>query len=145
MNSYYREYVCHITRANIQPIFAVCFRTKLSLLQLSTSRRSGSFWGFKDLRCDGSKNVAQNCKFKFVSFFVIMPVSLTFESCQDNPGTEFRGAVSKLGNKIKVNCGCVITFSVKLGKWSSHVADLPRAGKKYRNKKSSSRACKVFA
>ena len=37
--------------------------------------------------------------------------------------------MSKLGKKIQIG-GCVFTFSVKLEKWSSHVADLPRTGKK---------------
>ena len=37
--------------------------------------------------------------------------------------------MSKLGKKIQIR-GCVITFSVKLEKWSFHVADLPRTGKK---------------
>ena len=37
--------------------------------------------------------------------------------------------MSKLGNKIQIG-GCVFTFSVKLEKWSFHVADLPRTGKK---------------
>ena len=31
--------------------------------------------------------------------------------------------------KIQI-CVCVFTFSLKLEKWSFHVADLPRTGKK---------------
>ena len=37
--------------------------------------------------------------------------------------------VSKTGKKIQIR-GCVFTFSVKLEKWSFHVADLPRTGNK---------------
>ena len=37
--------------------------------------------------------------------------------------------MSKLGKKIQFR-GCVFTFSVKLEKWSFHVADLPITGKK---------------
>ena len=37
--------------------------------------------------------------------------------------------MSKLGKKIQIG-GCVFTFPVKLEKWSFHVADLPRTGKK---------------
>ena len=37
--------------------------------------------------------------------------------------------MSRLGKKIKIR-GCVFTFSAKLEKWSFHVADLPRTGKK---------------
>ena len=44
------------------------------------------------------------------------------------PETDFRGEVSKLGKKIKF--AAVFTFSVKLEKWSFHVANLPRTGKK---------------
>ena len=62
-------------------------------------------------------------------FFIIMSICLTFESQRNYPGTEFRGAVSKLGKKIQIR-GCMFTFSVKLEKWSFHVADLPRTGKK---------------
>ena len=58
-----------------------------------------------------------------------MSVCLTFESWWDYPGTEFRGAVSKLGKKIEIR-SCVFTFSVKLEKWSFRVADFPRTGKK---------------
>ena len=65
---------------------------------------------------------------RFSIFFVIISVCLTFESWRDNSGTEFRGAVSKLGEKIQIS-GCVFTFSVKLQKQSSHFADLPRTGK----------------
>ena len=52
---------------------------------------------------------------RFSIFFVIISVCLTFESWIDNSGTEFRGAVSKLGEKIQIS-GCVFTFSVKLQK-----------------------------
>ena len=62
-------------------------------------------------------------------FFVFMSVCLTFESWWDYPGTEFRGAVSKLGKKIEIRA-CVFTFSVKLEKWSFRVGDFPRTGKK---------------
>ena len=48
-------------------------------------------------------------------FFVIMSVCLTFENSRDYPGTEFRGAVSKLGKKIEIEA-CVFTFSVKVEK-----------------------------
>ena len=61
--------------------------------------------------------------------FVITSVCFTFESLQDNPGTEFRCAVSMLEKNIQI-CACVLTFSVKLEKWSFHVAYLPRTGKK---------------
>ena len=55
-----------------------------------------------------------------------MSVCLTqFERKRNNPGTEFRGAVSTLEKKIQI-CACVLTFSVKLEKWSFLVADLPR-------------------
>ena len=37
--------------------------------------------------------------------------------------------MSKLGKKIEIRA-CVFTYSVKLEKWSFHVADLPRTGKK---------------
>ena len=37
--------------------------------------------------------------------------------------------MSRLGKKIQI-CVCVFTFSLKLEKWSFHVADLPRTGKK---------------
>ena len=37
--------------------------------------------------------------------------------------------MSRLGEKIQT-CVCVLTFSLKLEKWSFHVADLPRTGKK---------------
>ena len=60
---------------------------------------------------------------------VIMPVCVTFKSYQDYSGTEFRGAVSRLGNKIKIRA-CVFTFSLQLEKWSFQVADLPRTGNK---------------
>ena len=52
-------------------------------------------------------------------FFVIISVCVTFES----------GAVLRLGKKIQI-CVCVFTFSLKLEKWSFHVADLSRTGKK---------------
>ena len=58
-----------------------------------------------------------------------MSVCLTFESYRDYPGTEFRGAVSKLGKKIQIRA-CLFTFSVKLDKRLFHVADLLRTGKK---------------
>ena len=37
--------------------------------------------------------------------------------------------MSRLGKKIPI-CACVFKFSLKLEKWSSHVADLSRPGKK---------------
>ena len=113
------------------------FASELNYVFSSSQHHVGLvlFGGFKIYDATVAKTLLKIASSSLSVFFVIMPVSLTFESCQDNPGTEFRGAVSKLGKKIKINCGCVITFSVKLGKWSSHVADLPRAGKKYRNKK----------
>ena len=37
--------------------------------------------------------------------------------------------MSRLGKKIPI-CACVFTFSLKLEKWSFHVADLSRTGKK---------------
>ena len=37
--------------------------------------------------------------------------------------------MSKLGKKIEIRV-CVFTYSVKLEKWTFHVADLPRTGKK---------------
>ena len=37
--------------------------------------------------------------------------------------------MSKLSKKIQIR-GCVFTFSVKVQKWSFHVAGLPRTGKK---------------
>ena len=61
----------------------------------------------------------------FSIYSLIMSVCLTFESYRNNPGTEFRGAVSTLENKIQI-CARVFTFSVKLDKWSFHVADLPK-------------------
>ena len=64
-------------------------------------------------------------------FFVIVSIC---ESLRDYPGTKFRGAVSKLGEKIQIR-GCTSTFSVKLEKWSFDVPDLPRTGKKYTEKK----------
>ena len=35
----------------------------------------------------------------------------------------------RLGKKIPI-CACVLTFSLKLEKWSFHVADLSKTGKK---------------
>ena len=61
----------------------------------------------------------------FSIYFAIMSVCLTFESSRNYPGTEFRGAVSTLEKNIQI-CARVFTFSVKLEKWSFHVADLPR-------------------
>ena len=61
--------------------------------------------------------------------FAIISACVTFESYQDYSGTEFRGAVSRLGKKIPI-CACVFAFSLKLEKWSFHVADLSRTGKK---------------
>ena len=46
-------------------------------------------------------------------FFVIISVCVTFESLRNYSGTEFRGAVSSLGKKIRI-CVCVFTFSLKL-------------------------------
>lgn len=46
-------------------------------------------------------------------FFVIISACLTFEKWRDNSGTKFRGAVSKVGEKIQIR-GSVFTFSVKL-------------------------------
>ena len=64
-------------------------------------------------------------------FFVIMSVCLSFESYRDYPRTEFRGAtMSKLEKKIQIRA-CVLTFSVKLEKWSFYVTNSPRKGKKY--------------
>ena len=37
--------------------------------------------------------------------------------------------MSRLGRKIPIRA-CVLAFSLKLEKWSFHVADLPRTGKK---------------
>ena len=37
--------------------------------------------------------------------------------------------MSRLRKKIPI-CACVFTFSVKLEKWTFHVADLSRTGKK---------------
>ena len=37
--------------------------------------------------------------------------------------------MSRLGKQIQIYV-CVFTFSLKLEKWSFHVADLPRMGKK---------------
>ena len=37
--------------------------------------------------------------------------------------------MSKLRKKTQIR-GCVFTFSVKLEKWSFHVSDLPKTGKK---------------
>ena len=37
--------------------------------------------------------------------------------------------MSKVGKKIQIRA-CVFTFSVRLEKWSFHVTDLPRTGKK---------------
>ena len=37
--------------------------------------------------------------------------------------------MSRLGKKIQI-CVCVFTFSLKVEKWSFHVADLPRTRKK---------------
>ena len=37
--------------------------------------------------------------------------------------------MSRLGKKIPIRA-CVFTFSLKLEKWSFHVAHLPRTGKK---------------
>ena len=62
--------------------------------------------------------------------YVIMSVCLTFESKRNYSGTEFTGAVSKLGEKIEKR-RCAFTFSVELEKWSFHVAHSPRTGKKY--------------
>ena len=62
-------------------------------------------------------------------FFNIKSICLTFESYRNYPGTEFIHAVSKLEKKIQIG-GCVFMFSVKLEKWSFHVADLPRTEKK---------------
>ena len=63
----------------------------------------------------------------FSIVFIIMSVCLTFENKRDYSGTVFRGAVSKLGEKIQNR---VFTFSVRLEKWPFHVADSPRTGKK---------------
>ena len=71
-----------------------------------------------------------------------MSIYLNFESLRNYLGTEFRGAVSKLEKKIQIRAS-VFTFSVKLEIWSFHVAELPENGKEmYRQKKSTSRACK---
>ena len=43
-------------------------------------------------------------------FFVIISVCVTFNSWQEYSGTEFRGAVSRLGKKIQIRA-CVFTFS----------------------------------
>ena len=37
--------------------------------------------------------------------------------------------MSKVGKKIEIRA-CVFTYSVKLEKWTFHVADLPRTGRK---------------
>ena len=37
--------------------------------------------------------------------------------------------MSRLGKKIPIRA-CVLTFSLKLEKWSFRIADLPRTGKK---------------
>ena len=55
-------------------------------------------------------------------FFVITSVCLLFEKEQNYVGTELRGAVSKLGRKIKIR-RCVLTFSEKLQIWSFCVAN----------------------
>ena len=38
--------------------------------------------------------------------------------------------MSRLGKKIPIHA-CVFTFSLKLERWSFHVADLSRTGKKF--------------
>ena len=58
-----------------------------------------------------------------------MSFCLTFESERDYSGTEFRGAISKQGKKIKIRA-CVFTFPVKLEKWSFDVTNSPRKRKK---------------
>ena len=73
-----------------------------------------------------------------------MSVGLFFESWWNNSRIEFRGPVSTLEKKIQI-FACVFTFSVKLEKWSFHVADLPRTRKKCTEmKKSTWMACKTF-
>ena len=59
--------------------------------------------------------------------FIIVSIRLAFESLRKCQGTEFRGSVSKLGNLSSR----LFTFSVKVQKWSFHVAGLPKTGKKY--------------
>jgi len=39
------------------------------------------------------------------------------------------GTTQELNLEVQIG-GCVFTFTVKLEKWSFHVADLPRMGKK---------------
>ena len=71
------------------------------------------------------------CTFKFVDYLFrhYMSVCLTFESLRDYPGSEFRVVISKLEKKIQTRA-CVFTFSAKVEKLSSDVADLPRTGNK---------------
>ena len=63
-----------------------------------------------------------------------MSIYLAFKSLRNYPGTEFSGAVSKVGRKkIKFTAVCVLAFSLTFEKWAFHrfhVTDLPRTGKK---------------
>mgnify|MGYP000429939719 CR=1 FL=1 len=86
-------------------------------------------WEFKIYDVTVAKTSLKIASSSFSIFFVIISVCVTFESKHNYSGTEFRGAVSRLGKKIQI-CVCVFTFSLKLEKWSFHVADLPRTGKK---------------
>ena len=67
-----------------------------------------------------------------------MSIYLAFKSLRNYPGTEFSGAVSKVGQKrFKFTAVCVFTFSVTFDYYlrngcfiEFHVTDLPRTGKK---------------
>ena len=100
-----------------------------SPLRKFTSGRVLQPWEFKIYDATVAKTSLRIASSSLSIFFVIISVCVTFESYQDYSGSEFRGAVSRLGKRIQV-CVCVFTFSLKLEKWSFHVADLPRTGKK---------------
>ena len=51
--------------------------------------------------------------------------------------------MAKLGHKFQIHV-CVFTFVVKIEKWSFHVADLPRTGKKCTEIKIKAREGRVY-
>ena len=69
-------------------------------------------WEFKIYEAAVAKTSLKIASSSLSIFFVIISVCVTFESWQDYSGTEFRGAVSRLGKKIPIRA-CVFTFSLK--------------------------------
>ena len=61
-------------------------------------------------------------------FSIVMQICLTFETSGTTHELNLEVRCKSQGRKFKL--AAVFTFSVKLEKWSFHVADLPRTGKK---------------